>query len=367
MKVKSIGKKIYLIHKWCGLFGALFISILGITGSILVFNEEFEEAEHKEFLLPTNTEAISIDKAYATVIHQYPDWDVRLKNFSDLKEPLVFNLRKPTQRLTLFVHPSSGEILGKRDSEKSFIFWILKLHYSLRAKLAGEIVVLVFGVVYLISLITGCIVYRKALADTFLFRVKFRAGNKRSAASTLHRYVGTWALVLNLALVFTGVVISYNIVAKAFKPEKIKTEFASPTLIFSVDQLLKDVKASYPQFKPTYLRFPINADKPLLVSGLSSDLPFYYSRYYNSISADAKTGKLLEVKIDKGNNALEKFLGIVRGIHFLEFANLPLKIVFMLVALSAPLLSITGFLLWFWKSKKNTGKKVVRPALQSIS
>jgi len=46
---KFNNKSIYLVHKWCGLFGALFIFILGLTGSILIFNNEIDAIEYSEF------------------------------------------------------------------------------------------------------------------------------------------------------------------------------------------------------------------------------------------------------------------------------------------------------------------------------
>ena len=96
------GKTIYTIHKWCGLIGALFIFILGISGSILVFNHEIDAFENKDVWYVKNSIPISIDKAYKTVIKNHQNWDICLKRIpSNINESFIFNLRKPSQRLTI--------------------------------------------------------------------------------------------------------------------------------------------------------------------------------------------------------------------------------------------------------------------------
>ena len=348
----QLGKRIYSIHKWCGLIGAVFIFILGITGSILVFNKELEAFEHKKEWHIENTLPVSIDKGYNSIIAKYPNWDVRLKRIPEtVKETLIFNLRRPTQRLTVFVHPSSGAIIKTIDSNKTFVSWLLKLHYTLHANLLGEILVLVFGSIYFISLITGAIVYRNALVDMFLFRVKFRSKKKRSTASSLHRYVGVWALVLNILIVFTGAVISYEVVANGLKKSTVQPILQTASFHFSVDKILYGLKDKFTNFHPTYIRFPTNGGNPVIITGKVKGEPFYYSQYYNSVAIDTRTGIINKINLNPEASNSTKLSSIARGIHFIEFGNLTIKILFALAGLSAPLLSITGFLLWKWKQR----------------
>lgn len=345
-------KRIYSIHKWGGLIAGIFIFMLGISGSVLVFHEELDALEHRNEWTVSNTAPVQIDKAYQTIITKYKNYEIRLPRFSNNpKETLIFNLRRPEQRLTIFVHPSTGSILKVIDSNKTIVTWLLTFHYSLHSNLAGEIVVLIIGLIYLISLITGCIVYRKALIDMLLFRVKFRKKNKRSVASSLHRYVGVWALLLNLVIVISGLFISYDIVSKGIKKGNNKTSLLTPEIDFSIDKSLQAIRSKLPQFHPSFIRFPLSKEKPLIINGTVDGQAFYYSRYYNNVSI-APSGKIGELK--KANEADEatKLSSLVRAIHFIEYGNLTVKILFCLVGLSAPVLSITGFLLWRWKRKK---------------
>lgn len=348
----QVSKRIYSIHKWGGLIAGIFIFMLGISGSVLVFHEELEAWEHNNERTVPNTVPVQIDKAYQTITAQYKNYEIRLPRFSNHPtETLIFNLRRPEQRLTIFAHPSNGSILKVIDSNKTIVSWVLTFHYSLHANLFGEIVVLVFGLIFFISLITGCIVYRKALINILLFRIKFRRKNKRSIASSLHRYVGVWALLLNLIIVISGLFISYDIVSKGIKKASSKASLTSSEIDFSIDKSLQAISRKYPQFHPSFIRFPLSKEKPVIINGTVDGQAFYYSRYYNSVSI-APPGKIGELKNANLADGATKLSSIVRAIHFIEYGNLPVKILFCLAGLSAPALSITGFLLWRWKQKR---------------
>lgn len=356
---KSTGRRIYSIHKWCGLIAGLFILILGITGSILVFHKELDAFEHKREWTVDNAAPVSVDTAYHSITQKYKNWDIRLKRFSgNPRETMVFELRRPAQRVTVFVHPSTGLILKEIDSNKTFVMWLLKLHYTLHAKLFGEILVLVFGTLYFISLLTGCIVYRKVLLNMFLFRIKFRLKNKRSIASSLHGYVGVWALIVNLFIVLSGSVISYQVVAHGLKVPKTSPAINTGPIPASLDKVLADLKEKTPEFLPSYIRFPTDKESPIIFNGKVEGQAFYYSKFYNTVVVDRKTGAIKKIHLNPSNDKTTKLSSIVRGIHFVEFGNLAVKILICLFGLSAPLLSITGFLLWKWKQKKH---EIYRP------
>jgi uncharacterized iron-regulated membrane protein len=140
-----------------------------------------------------------------------------------------FELRRSDARLVVFVHPSKANILKVMDQKDSLVFWILKLHYSLHSGIIGESLILLIGLLFIFSLITGLIVYRKALVNVLTFRTKFLKKRKRSVASTLHRYVGVWALHFNLLMGLTGTVISYEIVKNSLNAPA-PTAVASPDI-----------------------------------------------------------------------------------------------------------------------------------------
>ena len=340
-----ISRKIYTFHKWSGLIAGFFILLLGLTGSVLVFHHELERLEYRDARVVDNSQPVSIDKALKTVVANYHGWDIRLLEFSDdPKKSLIFQLRRPDDRIVLFVHPANGTVIKEVSQQDSNVFWILKLHYSLHSGLIGETILFLSGLLFIVSLVTGLIVYRKALIKVFSFRTKFITKHNRSVASSLHRYIGVWALIFNLVMALTGTVISYEIVKAGLNPAA-PAELSDPEVKISIDEALKGIHRTQPGFIPSYIRFPTAPGKPVIFAGRVESQAYFYSKFYNTVSADATSGELSGLQITRSLSSL------VRGIHFVEYGNLLVKLLFCLVGLSGPLLSITGFLLWKWRKK----------------
>lgn len=340
-------RRIYQIHKWSGLAAGFFILLLGLTGSILVFHEELEALEYRKEWTVTNNQAVSIDRALKTVTEKFPAWDIRLQRFSsDPTNTLIFQLRRPDGRLIIFVHPSNGNIIKVMDQKDSKVFWILKLHYSLHSGIIGESLIFLIGLIFILSLITGLIVYRKALLDILTFKKRFLRKRKRSLVSSLHRYVGVWALVFNLLIALTGTVISFEIVKSGLKSKSAITSLpVTPQIDISVDKILKELSLKQPDFNPSYIRFPTLPGNPIVVAGKVTNKAILYSKFYNTINVNPVSGEVSALQITRSLSSL------VRGIHFIEYGNLWIKLFFCLVGISGTVLSISGFLLWKWKRK----------------
>jgi len=338
-------KKIYQVHKWSGFIAGLFILVLGITGSVLSFHQELEGLEYQKYKIVNNTQTVNIDKALKAINQEFLGWDIRLQKFStDSRQTLIFQLRRPSERLILFVHPSSGAIMKVADQRDSNVFWILKLHYSLHSGLVGEVIVFIAGLLFILSLATGLIIYRKALFKVLTFQTRFLKKRKRSIASSLHRYVGVWALLLNLVMALTGMVISYEIIKSGLQNQP-ASQIMNVDIPVSIDSVILALKESHPNFNPSYIRFPVKPETPIVLAGTVKHDAYFYSKYYNTVNVDIATGVIDDLKINKSLSSL------VRGIHFIDYGNILVKLLFCLVGISPPLLAVTGFLLWRWKKK----------------
>lgn len=339
-------KKFYQFHKWSGLIAGFFILLLGLSGSILVFHEELEALEHRHEWTVQNEQAVNIDKALRTVTKRFPRWDIRLQRFSsDPTQTLIFQLRRPEARFIVFMHPSQGRILKIIDQKDSNVYWILKLHYSLHSGLIGESLILLVGLLFILSLISGLIVYRKALLKMLTFKIRFLKKRKRAFTSSLHRYTGVWALIFNLLMALTGTVISYEIVKNKLTSSASPIQLSTPFINISVDRVIAELHQKVPEFNPSYIRFPTLAGNPIVIFGRVDRDALLYSKFYNTVNINAVSGKISTLQINRSLSSL------VRGIHFIEYGNLWIKFFFCMVGISGPLLSITGFLLWKWNKK----------------
>ncbi|WP_069661297.1 PepSY-associated TM helix domain-containing protein [Arcticibacter eurypsychrophilus] len=339
--------QLYSIHKWCGLIAGIFILLLGLSGALLVFHNEIDSLEHRAVWQIKNQAPVSIDKAYRIIQLRFPDYETRLTRYSATPgQALVFSIRKKGESRIVISHPSNGSILKQQDKNTTWSTWLLDLHYSLQGGSFGKLAIFVFGLIFFTSLTTGIFIYRKNILKVLIFKAPFKWRPKKAFSSSLHRYVAVWALLLNLLLVVTGLLISFDNLSHH---GTINTASSQPVKV-SLDSIIRVVTSRYPNFTPTYIRFPKRGGQPLMINGKVKGAAFYWTQYYNEITVDLVTGKINPLKLTSEGSLKTKIASFVGVIHLVEFDSFLMKLLFSFAGLSAPTLTITGFILW--KSKK---------------
>lgn len=342
-------KKFYAIHKWSGLIAGVFILLMGLSGSALVFHEEIQLFEHRTLLHVNSQHPVVIDKAYKAIAHKYPNQEIRLIKFSEIQtEALIFSVRDATNRLLVFSHPSTGKVLNVVNAKNTILNLILDLHYSFYAGYPGKVFVFVIGMVFLMSLVTGLIIYKTAVINTLLFKRSLINKSKRLLHSSLHHYIGVWALLLNILLAVTGTLIGFDNISSHSSTSA--THFAAPVKV-STDSVLLVLKQRYPTFKPTYIRYPKGPESLLEINGKVKGEAFYWTQFYNKVEVNPLKGNISSLQLTSEAETGKKIASIVGVIHFAEFDNWLIKLLFCLAGLSAPALSVTGFFMWKLKRK----------------
>lgn len=349
----KLTKNLFKIHKLTGLISGLVLFIIGLSGSVLVFREEIDKAQLQPPVVQYVTEQLNTDTSFRNLIKAFPGAEIRLMNATPEKDAsLCFSVRKAKQRLTIYTHPVTGEVLKKLNSNNTVVVWLLNLHYNLHAGQTGKIIVLLIGILFILSIITGFVIYRKSIVKVLSFNVGINKKNKRTLSSSLHRTVGVWSLLLNLILAVTGVIISYTI---AFPSAKKKPQRNSDpqeiTIGFNVDRTLNELRNKYKGFQPNFIRIPAGSKTMSIGGSLPGDF-FLYAHYANKVQVDLATGKADELSTVATKSAGDKFNEILKPLHFGEYGGLPIKLLYCFAGLSIPLLSITGFLLWALKKKR---------------
>jgi len=349
-------RKVLKYHSYAGLIAGFVLVLMGLSGAILVFQHDIDNYRWQEYIEVDNFSGLHIDRGISTIQKNYPGWDTRLIHFEE-EEALIFNLRNSNERLFVFVHPSSGEVIKELNELTTFTRWLLKFHYSLQAGPVGRTIVFVVGILFLFSLISGIYLYRKSIFKTLFFKTPVLTKNKRTFYSSLHRIVGTWALLLNFILVITGILLSWSVVVAGFKTSAAPN---SPAVTVQVGSLLKEMQQELPDFQPTYIRLPLRPDASLVIYGFFDDDPFFYSEFFNYVSADYLSGEIKGVTKIQEANLGTKILSTVLPLHFGQYGGIWIKLLYCVIGLSGPFLSITGFLIW------RQGKRVKRRRRKKI-
>jgi uncharacterized iron-regulated membrane protein len=341
-------KYIFRWHHWSGLIVGVLLFMMSITGSILTFSEELEALEDRSYAkVQIGPGMPSFDASFHTIRHKYPDWEIRLHDLPGKGKTLVYDLRKQEQSKKVYADPVTGEIIGvNQNANNSFPRQLLLLHSTLLSGTTGTIIVFITGLLFLISLFTGLIVYRRALVKVFTFRTKFHRKTISSLYSSLHRIIGVWSVLFNLVIVVTGLWLSGQMALEAIKTPVTKVgAVRSISAIQSIDEAIRRIAGKYPDFEIHLLRIRPGSNM-IQVLGRSTSDPVFYGNLYSGFTIDGAKLEILSSYFMKDMSAKKKLSNIAGPLHFGKYGGIPLKIIYCLLGFTPAILSISGFVLW---------------------
>jgi uncharacterized iron-regulated membrane protein len=356
--LKKRTKITFSLHHWCGLIVGIFLLAITLSGAVLVFHDEIDHAQFaKEIKLQVPAKALHIDRSFETIRQANPDWDIRIPELPEANDQaLKYELRQGKLRKWIFAHPETGEILSVVDrADLRLVNTMLLFHYSLFAGTTGKVIVLISGVAFLILTVTGFLLYRRSILKVLSFKQKVSLKSRRSLFSSLHRVVGVWALLFNLLISVTGTWFAYVVVDSALNSKNKGIE--TPAMGVSVESMLNKVKSTYPDFEIMYLKFPSNKDGKLLLLGHLENDPFLYGLRYSSMQLNIQTGKIAKTELLSQMPWRARIPKILQTLHIGEYAGLWVKVVYCIGGLMPGLLSVSGFVIWFYR-RRAAGKKV---------
>jgi uncharacterized iron-regulated membrane protein len=214
-----------LIHRWAGLMLALFLVLLGLTGSLLAFNDELDAiAAPHLFEVDHPTSAPLLDPlALAQAVEQRTGGTIEeVPLATSHSRPIIFWVEpgEGGEALgwnQLFLDPVTGQELGRRtfgdirEGRQNLMPFVYLLHDSL---LLGQWGVWILGIVALVwtvdcfigfylSLPRGAPGWFRRLPKAFALKRPLRPGHRLN--TDLHRAGGLWMWPILLLLAWSSV------------------------------------------------------------------------------------------------------------------------------------------------------------------
>ncbi|BAY48991.1 peptidase [Scytonema sp. HK-05] len=365
LKLRNLAFK---LHRYIGLAVGLLLVWVGLTGSLIVFEDEIDEflvghqfghviAQGQR--LPVESALNLVQAAYAT----RPDFKPHSIVTQPEKSTYIVRLT-PTDGKTIevFVNPYNGRILGDRQQTTSLRFIAIDLHYSLLAGRTGEIIVGIAGLLLFVLSITGLILWpgwRRLISG---FRIKLNAHRKR-VNFDIHKVVGIVSVIFLSLIAFTGFCWNFEDFTKpaiyAVTGTPSKSEPVSQALPgqspLSLVEILQKADAALPGAVTTFFVFP---SKPEGIYSIYKKFPQEVNSYGNSaVYLDQYTGQVLRV-----DNALEAPVGdrifnYFDQLHYGTFGGFPTRILYVFVGLSPLTLFITGLRMYRYRRQDKSGRQ----------
>lgn len=354
MKIK---KALYKIHLYIGLCAGIFLSIVGITGSIISYqNEILEFINKKSLYVVPQSQVKSLDSLIQIVAKKYPKRKVILvKLYKDKTRSFeAWTIGKKPKFMVVHIDQYSGKILPKYEYSELF-FVVMNLHRNLTFGKIGKLLIGISTIVLVILSISGFILYFKFLRHNFLraMSVSLKARGKMLYYK-IHSAFGVWFLIPILLMSLTGLWWSFewynNALHVVFNVEKSahhKRDMNIAPSSFSLDNAY-DIFSSKVDFQSVRIRLPLNPKKQ----------KFFYQcedkshpHDINTIIIDLNNNKILSHQLYKKLPLNRQIIKSMFAIHSGEyFGNIGRAIMFV-SSFFVFVLFVSGFILFIKKRK----------------
>ena len=351
---------IFYIHSFAGLVSGLFILLMSVSGAALVFHEELDGLQ-QPFVNINYVNEQPVDSCYRLIQNQYPHAQISNCTLpANNREPFSFIIYDPSYKngsraMELFLDPHSGTVLktrgGADDMKHNFMSWLSRFHNSFHLGKTGEWLLGFFALVFLLSILTGLILFRKNILAVLFFRGEVYKRNN------LHQLIGVYALLFNLLIALTGFWMQRYVFKKDFYAAYNYTPVLkpSPPLPFSFDSACKVLQKKYPGFTASVIYFAQGNTGKTAVYGSRSSNSFIHSKKLADAVFLDSSGAVANTRFVNEISAGDRYDIINSQVHMGKYGGIPVKIIYCLFGLTGGLLSITGFLLWL-NRKRYAGK-----------
>jgi uncharacterized iron-regulated membrane protein len=359
------------LHKWLSLPAGIIITIICLTGAILVFQDEILELSNPShyFVNEVKENPIPLDELIPKVNAQLDSNTVAGVQISDDPKRTYRMTLSEDFRVTAFVNQYTGEVTGMYKFQESPFYTVMVLHRWLMdgSRTWGKYTVSISTLLFVFILISGFIVWMPRRFNRSRFKVQFRKGKKRLFFD-MHNVLGAYACLVLLICALTGLVWSFewyrNGVFRLFgaeiarsgghngghkggrngqQKEKKETNVANWQAVFDT------LKESNPDYE--YIRVQDGSAAVHLKSSATSRAADLYK-------FDKETGGITEATLFKDQEKTTRIWAWVYSLHVGNYWGIWSKIFTCIFSLIGASLPLTGYYIFFVKRKnKQTVKK----------
>jgi len=346
-------KLIRTLHLIIGLTTGIVVFIVAVTGCLTSFEEELRGIVHRDLyeVKETSKEMKSLDEIVKVAKAEFPK--EKIKNIH-VKSDEQFNAEIQFQnRITVYVNPYTGKVVGKLEKDKDFFGVVLDLHKNLLMDETGETITGISALLFLIMLISGIILWWPAKKSNKKQKFTLMRNAKwPKRIYDLHSVLGFYASWIIIFTVLTGLIWSFEWAEDILywstnsKKEK-RIELESNKAIGSqknIDYIYYAAISNYPEHQECIIYVPENEKGTFRVLFRYENNGFY--RRMDNIFFDQYTGEIIANKKFDDLSAGDKMKMTNVNIHTGKVLGLTGQLLVFFAGLICASLPVTGFLMW---------------------
>jgi uncharacterized iron-regulated membrane protein len=352
---------LFKAHLWTGLTAGAFLSIMGITGSILALGNEIEAFRHPQLLRVRPRETgVSLDQAASSLRREHPGVRIRsLRIPQNPLESLEFIVETGSRSsASIHVDPYTSRVLGWGPPESYWLKVAFALHANRLAGPAARMVNAILSVALLALGLTGLFLWWPGKRQ-FLARTKFPGRKSKRFSWDLHNAAGFWSSSMLILLGLTAIsMIFYERVERVLHaslggprpPAPTSPALAGrPPLGFDV--LLRSAQRAFPAGKPVLIQAAEEDGEPVVVRfRMPGDLDPHGS---NRVYLDPATSGILAVDLTSQAAMGPRIFESLEPLHTGRFGGFAARALWAAFSLTPALLFGTGLRMW-WRARRTS-------------
>ncbi len=356
MRFATLRKLLFQLHMWIGLVLGLLLAALGLSGSVLVYDDAIAR-----FLAPppramAQGKVLPLDRIIAAA---RASTDARgpatVTPSGEAGEPALVRIGTAVgpgraSATQIYVDPVSGSVLGTGPASlPPVLAFAHRLHGNFLMAQAGRRFVGWLGLAMVLLGATGIVLWwPKAGQWKNAFLVRRKARGLRFHRE-LHGMIGIWMYAVFIAVSFSGMALAWPQVmgmpGRGARPVRTVEPLSGATAI-TADQAVALVMAAAPDMVLRSVTMPPRPNQPVTVSFLS------HGAVNASATVDPLRGKVMEIRDPSGS-----FMAWQRPLHQGMLGPVWRFLVFLSGFLPA-IFVVTGVTMWL-------KKRQTRPAMNA--
>jgi len=369
----AIVKRALSAHAAMGLLAGALLYIVCLSGTLLVFFEEWQGFEQAAPPQMTDIEPDAVQLGIAAVMQTERGKPPTTHLYVDMPVAELPTARVITDTQSVHID-AQGRIAGPEQIEWSNFLYAL--HYTLNIPIAqglvGITVVGMLGMLMIALAISGLMAHPKIFRDAFRLRMRHSGG---VALSDWHNRLSVWALPFNLAVAITGAVIGlasltgYAVAARYYNGD-IEALYAPifgeegepdarPAPLPDVAAALRYMEANHPDMRLTYVTVhePGTAGQHVQVVA-EHPRRLIFGEYYMFDS----TGRFMGTAGLSDGTLGQQAAASNYSLHFGNYGGLPVKIAYAVFGLALMGVAATGVYIWLGKRRR---RNIAEPRLRA--
>jgi len=357
----SLRRILLVLHLWAALLASVFLLLLGVTGSFMVYEREIDHVLNRRLVAVRPTaQPLSLGEIFAHLEQAHPGYKVTEMAFSrqpDLAYEMYLDPGSDAEGSVVTVDQYRGKELGDARTANSFVNSVHQFHTHLLLDKHRDAAKLILGIASVFLLFLSCsgifLWWRRKL-----FTINWRGSGKRINFD-LHNVLGVFSSLFLFCFALTGIALTWDgavsglvnrLTHSSSMPGRPRmTPPPEGAIALGPDAIVAAARTALPGAQIDSLSMETGKPVDVRMKFPEDRTPIGRSRLF----LDPYTGKVLSAWSTRTAPLGFKISRMwIREIHTGDIFGWPTQLLACVISLILPVLTITGTLVWWNRSRK---------------